>query len=207
METTNTFEPTPLKLVGIGGSTRAGSRNAGALRATMELARAAGAATEFIDLHAEAFPILDRDRDLAEYPPCVTRYLEAVRAADGFLLASPVYHGSMAGAFKNALDLLIYGDDAYFAGRPVGIIALGGANGAPVLEMMTTTVFALKGLVMPTRVLVGHGVVQDDGSIPDDQVTGRLDRLVTEVLEVATALRLRREQAGPATSAALVSVL
>ena len=50
---------------------------------------------------------------------------DAMRAADGVIIATPGYHGSMSGLVKNALDTLeLTREDAapYFQGRPVGVI-------------------------------------------------------------------------------------
>jgi FMN reductase len=51
--------------------------------------------------------------------------VEQVRAADGVILASPVYRASLTGALKNALDLLPV--DTLQA-KPVGILAMGGSH-------------------------------------------------------------------------------
>jgi FMN reductase len=178
-----------ITILGIGGSTRGTSRNGTALQFVLERARLLRANTEIIDLHAYSFPMLNRDLALDDYPVAVSKFIEAVACADGFVLESPTYHGSMSGAFKNALDLLIYGDDTYFRHKPVGVMAIGGANGTPVLDMVTTTVHSLKGFVVPGRVLVPHGAVQDDGSIANPDVVARLHQMAEQVVRVATALR------------------
>jgi FMN reductase len=48
--------------------------------------------------------------------------IASVRAADGVVIASPVYRGSFTGALKNLLDHLPI---EALAGKPVGIIAMG----------------------------------------------------------------------------------
>ncbi len=197
--------PTPVGLLGVGGSTRAGSRNLGALRAARTLSEARGARMVLADPRTLQLPLLDPDRPLDSYPEDVTWLLDAVRRADGFVLCSPTYHGSMAGAFKNALDFLVYGDDAYFDHKPVGLLALGGANGAPVLEMMTTMAHALNGLVVPTRVLVPHGAVDHAGTITDHEVAARIDRMVSEVVDLAGALRHPAPDAAVAPSAPVLT--
>lgn len=185
--TTNTLAP--VTLLGLGGSTRATSSNEVVLRKALDHAEDLGAGTNLIGLHASQFPLLNRDRPFADYPDDVAQLVMSVSDADGFVLCSPTYHGSMSGAFKNALDLLIYGNGEYFDGKPVGLVVLGGANAAPVLDMMTTTVHALKGVVVPNRVSVPHGVVSDGGEITDPQVTARIQRMVSDVLRLARALR------------------
>lgn len=48
--------------------------------------------------------------------------IESVRAANGVIVASPVYRGSFTGALKNLLDHLPIES---LAGKPVGIVAMG----------------------------------------------------------------------------------
>jgi FMN reductase len=187
-----TYTTSPIKLLGIGGSTRPGSRNSAALAWMMKQARVFGAEVETIDLGSFHLPLLDASRSLVEYPDEVAKLLEAVSNADCFILNTPTYHGGMSGAFKNALDFLFYGPDDYLCGKPVGLMALGGANGAPVLDMLTTTCHSLKGLVVPSRVLIPHACIGSDGCITDDSVISRMDRMLYEVMDYAAALHLQK---------------
>jgi FMN reductase len=52
----------------------------------------------------------------------VQRAAAAVASADGVVLASPVYRGTLTGALKNFLDLLPF--EALYQ-KPVGIVAMG----------------------------------------------------------------------------------
>ena len=60
------------------------------------------------------------------------RFLAAVSEADGVIIATPGYHGSISGLVKNALDSLegLRDDERpYFDGRAVGcIVAASGAQ-------------------------------------------------------------------------------
>ena len=51
--------------------------------------------------------------------------VESVRSADGVIIASPVYRGSITGALKNLLDHLPL---EALAAKPIGIIAMGATH-------------------------------------------------------------------------------
>src|SRR3546814_6783254 len=57
---------------------------------------------------------------------CSSDLVAAVRDADGLILASPGYHGSISGLVKNAIDYLeetARDRRVYLHGLPVGLIA------------------------------------------------------------------------------------
>jgi NAD(P)H-dependent FMN reductase len=61
-------------------------------------------------------------RPSEQYNDDTAAIVASVRAADGVIIASPVYRGSFTGALKNLLDHLPLES---LAGKPVGIIAMG----------------------------------------------------------------------------------
>src|SRR5438309_7790120 len=91
-----------LKVLGVGGSMRAGSFSTRALGLCLETARGHGAETRLLDLRLADLPMFRPD--VEEDLPAVRSVSESVRWADAFLLGSPDYHGSMSGAIKNFLD-------------------------------------------------------------------------------------------------------
>ena len=90
-----------MTILGIAGSLRAGSHNAQLLRlAAEELPE--GVELVVFDGLAE-IPAFDEDlEDLA--PDAVDALKAAIAEADGILIATPEYNGSIPGALKNALD-------------------------------------------------------------------------------------------------------
>src|SRR4051812_16654608 len=89
-------------VVGIGGTMRPGSTSEQALRLALAAAERAGAQTEMFVGPALNFPVYE--------PGNPTRstgahaLVAALRRADGVLIATPSYHGSVSGFVKNALD-------------------------------------------------------------------------------------------------------
>lgn len=187
------MEPAPLRILGIGGSTRQASRSRALLQAALRRAQEAGAQTVLADVRALALPLYDEDWPLERYPSTLPWFLEQVRAADGFVLGSPTYHGTLSGAVKNLLDLLEFlGDDEppYFGGKPVGLLAVGGASAMNALNALHHSVRALNGLSVPTLVLASGSALDLERSEVTDPVVGRrMERMVAQLLDLAGRLR------------------
>ncbi|MFJ3890842.1 FMN reductase [Streptomyces rubrogriseus] len=79
---------------------------------------------------------------------------DAVRAADGLIVVTPVFSASYSGLFKSFFDALGATDDSAVAGKPVLIAATGGtARHSLVLNHALRPLFAyLKAIVVPTGV-------------------------------------------------------
>jgi NAD(P)H-dependent FMN reductase len=183
--------PEPLRILGLGGSTRLGSKSLVLLQTALQQAEAAGAIVELADVRSLALPIYDEDVPLEEYPPALHALLAAAREADAYILCSPTYHGTLSGAVKNALDALNFLSDnepRYFAGKPVATMALGGGGAANTLTGLQHAARGLNGLVIPTVVIAGTSAVSD-GQIREEQVQIRLRWMVDELLELARRLR------------------
>ena len=71
--------------------------------------------------------------------PNVREFARAAAEADGFVLASPVYHNSYTGVLKNALDSL--GDDQ-FEGKPIGLVGHKGIQPVDHLRIVVRSVGA-----------------------------------------------------------------
>jgi FMN reductase len=93
-----------LTIVGLGGSVAEISRSRAALHVAVDGAASAGAETELLDLRELALPMYNPDNDAPS--PAAARLIESCYAADGMLWSSPMYQGTISGAFKNALDWL-----------------------------------------------------------------------------------------------------
>jgi FMN reductase len=80
------------------------------------------------DMEIELINLADRKvafadgRPPEQYNDDTAAIVASVRAADGVIIASPVYRGSFTGALKNLLDHLPLES---LAGKPVGIVAMG----------------------------------------------------------------------------------
>jgi FMN reductase len=183
----------PVRMLGIGGSTRLGSTSLAALRAALRLAEEAGAETALADVRTLALPLYDEDRALVDYPASLDRLLAEARAADAYVLCTPTYLGTIAGAVKNVLDLLSFlANDAppYLGGRPVGLVAVGGANAAQALVALQQAAQSLHGLVVPTAVTVPRWAIGAEGEgLEDEAIRRRMQRMTGELIDVGRRLR------------------
>jgi FMN reductase len=149
----NALAKRPL-IVGLGGTIRPGSSTEKALACALRTAEVAGAETRLLggDFLAR-LPIFD-PRAGAAADDAQAELAEAIRAADGMIVASPGYHGSLSGVVKNALDTLeLTRDDPapYFQGRPVGIIitADGWQAAGTALMAVRAIIHAMRGWPTP----------------------------------------------------------
>lgn len=108
-------------ILGLSGSLRRASLNAGLLRAAAELAPD-GVTIEIGSIRE--VPLYDGDLEAAEgRPEAVARLCDQLASADGLLLATPEYNNGVPGVFKNALDWMSRGEGLkLFTGKPVAVM-------------------------------------------------------------------------------------
>ncbi len=110
-----------MRVLGISGSLRRGSRNTELLRAAAELLPP-GVELEWFD-GLKAIPAYDADDDVEPAPAAVRELREAIAAADAVLISTPEYNASIPGQLKNALDWASrpFPDNA-LRGKPVAVV-------------------------------------------------------------------------------------
>jgi chromate reductase, NAD(P)H dehydrogenase (quinone) len=90
-------------VVGFAGSLRRGSYNRALLRAATELAPPA---LDIVIHELDGIPLYNGDIEAAGAPPSVLQLGDAVRRADGLLIATPEYNHGVPGVLKNTIDWL-----------------------------------------------------------------------------------------------------
>ncbi|HLU99142.1 MAG TPA: NAD(P)H-dependent oxidoreductase [Thermobifida alba] len=129
--------------------------------------------------------------------PTAIRLLDDLARSDGVVLLTPVYHGSVTGLLKNALDYvneLASDERPFLDGRVVGCVAIaGGAQGAAAaLPAMRAIVHAMRGWPTPLGVAVGAP------GADDERVTAHLGTMLDQVTSAAGLHRgLRPRVPGP----------
>lgn len=181
-------------VVGIGGTAATNSSTEQALRLALAAAAEAGAETRlFGGGYLAQLPHYMTDSDAA----CIkcAELIEAVRAADGLVIASPGYHGSISGLVKNAIDYLeetAKDPRVYLDGVPVGLIATayGWQATGSTLATLRSIVHALRGWPTPLGAAINSsGGIFRDGDCTDAGAAGQLRLVGRQVFEFA---RLRR---------------
>ncbi|ARU18051.1 NADPH-dependent FMN reductase [Croceicoccus marinus] len=176
------------RIVGIGGTQRPNSSTELLARAVLDICASHGADVRlFGGEQLAALPHYDpysSDRTGGERD-----FVEAVRQADGIVIASPSYHGGVSGLIKNAIDLLedLRADERpYFDGRPVGLLvsAAGWQAGGVTLAALRGIVHAMRGWPTPMGIAI-NSIEQkpfaEDGSLKDSQVAGQLDAMARQL--------------------------
>jgi len=190
----------PPLVVGVSGSRRDGSYTKRALRHLLDAAEAAGARTELIDLGDVDLPLYDPDRSTAESGDA-SALLETMRAADGVVLGSPVYHGSYSSTFRNFHDYCSFDE---FENTVVGLVAAaGGGTFASTLDHMRITVRGVHGHVVPGQVGIRNASDKFEGdTVTDAGIADRLDALAEDVVEEARLRSAGVEDSGAAGASA-----
>lgn len=191
----------PVRLLGIGGTTSEKSWSLLPLQAALDRAAALGAETQLASVYQLDLPLFRTHWRLEDYPPTLAWLLDEVRRADGLILCSPTYHGTISGALKNVLDALIFlawDTPPYFGGKPVAVMAYGGMTSMGVLQALTTCVRGLKGITVPTHVSVPERAIDRERvEIVDEQINARIDFMVRELLSFAARLRVPHKTPSP----------
>jgi FMN reductase len=181
-----------VRVVGLGGSLRAGSTSRTALEVALEGAAASGADVELIWVRDLALPLYTAEHA----PPARAHELaDAVHRSDAMIWSSPTYHGSVSGAFKNALDWLILLAERtppYLSNKPIGLVCTaGGVQGLQAVNSMDYIARALRGWSVPLVLPVGQSWQSFDeaGRLVDEGVAGQLRALGAEVVRAARQFR------------------
>jgi FMN reductase len=180
------------RVLGVGGSLKPGSSSLGALRVALAGAESAGALTETVEIAAVGLPFY-APGPRSDAPDEAHAFAERVHAADALILSSPLYHGSISGSFKNAIDwlqLLADRKPPYLTDKVVGLLAAaGGTQGLQAINTMEFIVRALRGWAVPlVPVARAWQVFDREGAIRDEAIAQSLRGLGLEVVRATKQL-------------------
>ncbi|GAB2652397.1 NAD(P)H-dependent oxidoreductase [Saccharopolyspora gloriosae] len=177
-------------VVGIGGSVRPDSQSERAMHAVLDGAREAGATVRAIGGENLVLPFYDPH--VAERTDAAKELVAALRTADGVVLSSPGYHGTISGLMKNAVDYVedLRDDERpYFDGRAVGCVgaAYGWQASVTTLQALRSVVHSLRGWPTPLGAAVNSSEVRfgPDGECSDPKLAGTLRMIGTQLVEFA----------------------
>ncbi|MBF2047835.1 NADPH-dependent FMN reductase [Leptolyngbya sp. 7M] len=177
-----------VKIVGIAGSLRSGSYSQQALQIAAQRVAALGAEVEILDLRTMNLPFCDGGDDYSDYPD-VARLSQTVKEADGLILVTPEYHGSVSGVLKNALDLMGFEE---LDGKVAGLISiLGGQPNSNALNDLRVIMRWVHAWVIPEQVAIGQAwkAFGEDGKLLDQKLSERFDSFAQSLVENTRKLR------------------
>ena len=177
-----------VKLVGIAGSLRDDSYSHQAIAIAARAAQDLGAEVTILDLRQMNLPFCNGNKGYEGYPD-VDVLRQTVKAADGLILATPEYHGSMSGVLKNALDLMSF---EHLENKVIGAISvLGGQANSNALNDLRTIARWVHAWVIPEQVAIGQAwqAFNADGKLVDEKLGERLEAFVQSLVENTQKLR------------------
>jgi FMN reductase len=186
--------PPGIRVVALGGSTRTDSAGERALRIAAASAESAGADVTYFTGRDLILPIYDTET--SDRSPMAVALVEALRSADGVLLCSPGYHGSISGMVKNALDYaedLRHDERPYLDGRAVGCIAVahGWQTTVGTMNQLRQVAHALRAWPTPLGCALNDSlaVIGSDAGSTDPSVAAQLQMVGRQVVDFATAFK------------------
>ncbi|HEY9769320.1 MAG TPA: NADPH-dependent FMN reductase [Coleofasciculaceae cyanobacterium] len=177
-----------VKVVGILGSLRTDSYSALALQQALDRVQALGAEAEMLDLKEMKLPFCDGGSEYPDYPD-VELLRSKVKAADGLILATPEYHGSVSGVLKNALDLMSF---EHLSDKVTGLISvLGGQPNSNALNDLRIIVRWVHGWVIPEQIAIGQAwqAFDPEGKLKDEKLAQRFDSFAQSLVENSVKLK------------------
>jgi NAD(P)H-dependent FMN reductase len=168
-----------MNIIALSGALRQASYNTALLRAAAALAPA-GVTLELRTLHG--IPLYDGDVEAVGIPAAVTTLREAIRAADGLLIATPEYNNAIPGVLKNGLDWLSRpsGEGArLFGAKPTALIGAtpGGFGTVQAQDAMLSVLRAFGcDCWFGGRLMVSHAhtLFDADGQLTDAKMAEQL---------------------------------
>ena len=166
-----------LKVLGVGSSMRQDSFSTETLKIILNKVNKNGGDTRLLNLYSNPLPMYTAEYN--EKLSGIKHAVELVNWADAIVLATPDYHGSMAGSLKNFLDYFW----AEFAGKTFGYLCSSHEKGLTVMDQMRTAIRQCYGWSLPYGISINSN--QDfnaDREIINVQLLGRLESFARDLV-------------------------
>ena len=166
-----------LKVLGVGSSMRQDSFSTETLKIILNKVNKNGGDTRLLNLYSNPLPMYTAEYN--EKLSGIKHAVELVNWADALVLATPDYHGSMAGSLKNFLDYFW----AEFAGKTFGYLCSSHEKGLTVMDQMRTAIRQCYGWSLPYGISINSN--QDfnaDREIINVQLLGRLESFARDLV-------------------------
>ena len=180
------------KILALSGSLKAESLNQRLVKAAAQIATEQGADVNLIALRDYPLPLFNEEIEHEENP-ILNDLRGQFAAADGLLIASPEYNGSLTPALKNVIDWVsrpnkTTGYTPRYARQTAAIIATspGGLGGLRGLTHVREILTNLGTLVVPSQVAVpnAYEAFDENGKLINSAMQDRLAMTVEQFLAV-----------------------
>ena len=166
-----------LRVLGVGSSMRQDSFSTETLKIILNKVNKNGGDTRLLNLYSNPLPMYTAEYN--EKLSGIKHAVELVNWADAIVLATPDYHGSVAGSLKNFLDYFW----AEFAGKIFGYLCSSHEKGLTVMDQMRTAIRQCYGWSLPYGISINSN--QDfnaDREIINVQLLGRLESFARDLV-------------------------
>jgi len=166
-----------LRVLGVGSSMRQDSFSTETLKIILNKVNKNGGDTRLLNLYTNPLPMYTAE--YKEKLSGIKHAVELVNWTDALVLATPDYHGSMAGSLKNFLDYFW----AEFAGKTFGYLCSSHEKGLTVMDQMRTAIRQCYGWSLPYGISINSN--QDfnaDREIINVQLLGRLESFARDLV-------------------------
>jgi FMN reductase len=166
-----------LRVLGVGSSMRQDSFSTETLKIILNKVNKNGGDTRLLNLYSNPLPMYTAEYN--EKLSGIKHAVELVNWADALVLATPDYHGSMAGSLKNFLDYFW----AEFAGKTFGYLCSSHEKGLTVMDQMRTAIRQCYGWSLPYGISINSN--QDfnaDREIINVRLLGRLESFARDLV-------------------------
>lgn len=188
------FSKPGIKVIAICGSLRKYSYTRRALQIALKGAQEQGAETQLIDLRDYNLVFYGMTEE-KNYPDDVFRLRRTVKEAQGIILGTPEYHGSLSGALKNALDLMSFEE---LGGKMIGLVGIsGGLLGAVnALNSLRNIGRSLHAWVLPQQISIteSHKAFDKEGNTTDPKTARKLMEIGQLVAQFAALHEIQKNQ-------------
>jgi FMN reductase len=182
----------PAKITIVSGSSRLESRVHAMVGLAAETVEAAGASVHVVRLHELALPVMVNGDASQDELPGVQTIRRSAEWAQGFVLITPEYHGSMSGCLKNWFDFLY----EELAGKFAGVLAVTGGGGGDMSITAVKNSFSwCHGFTLPYHVAARGSDFGPDGQIVNTSVADRVRRVAYDVVRYAPVIHATFEAA------------
>ena len=144
----------------------------------------AGVKCDWLDLNELDLPLCDADACYAE--PAAQKLSAAIEAADGLIVAAPVYNYDVSAAAKNMIELT----GKAWEDKVVGFLCAAGGMSSymSVMAYANSLMLDFRCVIVP-RFVFATGEVFGDDRVTDAKIIRRIEQVVTELIRFTEALR------------------
>ncbi|MGI9086810.1 MAG: NADPH-dependent FMN reductase [Chthoniobacterales bacterium] len=169
-------------VISTSGNTTSNSRKMG--RAAFAHLQKRELEVSWLDLHELDLPLCDADTCYSK--PGARSLSQAVKAADGILIAAPVYNYDVSAAAKNMIELT----GSAWEDKIVGFLCAAGGMSSymSVMAYANSLMLDFRTVIIP-RFVYATGDAFDDDAITDPKVVQRVEQVADELVRFTAALR------------------